>query len=128
MNASIQAKDTLPKEVYTWLLEAYDPIHKPLHTLPMLISIIFSGMLPRCFPPSDVSTEGITYMPQLANMLTNMPWESRNKRGATITPPFIITIMDPESPFHRCKDPSRKKMFINKHMSTPRPYTLHSQD
>ncbi|KAG6373976.1 hypothetical protein JVT61DRAFT_4603 [Boletus reticuloceps] len=49
MNASIQAKDTLSKEAYTWLLEAYDPIHKPLHTLAMLISIIFSGMVPRCF-------------------------------------------------------------------------------
>ncbi|KAG6370418.1 hypothetical protein JVT61DRAFT_12030 [Boletus reticuloceps] len=127
-NASIQAKDTLSKEVYTWLPEAYDPVNKPLHALTKLISIVFSGMLPRCFPPSDFSTEGITHMPQLADILANMPWESCDKRGATIAPPFItmittfiIAIMDPESPFHRCKDLSCKKMFISKHSEYPSP-------
>ncbi|KAG6373977.1 hypothetical protein JVT61DRAFT_4605 [Boletus reticuloceps] len=102
-NTSIQAKDTLSKEVYTWLPEAYDPINKPLHALAMVISFVFSGMLPMCFPPTDFSTE---------------------EKGATIAPPFItmvmtfiIAVMDPELPFHRCKDPSLKKIFMSKHMS-----------
>ncbi|KAF8137039.1 hypothetical protein EV363DRAFT_1293421 [Boletus edulis] len=35
-NASIQAKNTLLKEVYMWLSEVYDPINKPLHSLTMM--------------------------------------------------------------------------------------------
>ncbi|KAG6373140.1 hypothetical protein JVT61DRAFT_6750 [Boletus reticuloceps] len=123
-NASIQAKDTLSKEVYTWLPEAYDPINKPLHTLAMVISLVFLGMLPMCFPQTYFSTEGVTSMPRLTNMLTNMPWVSHEKKGATIASPFItmvstfiIAVMDPESPFHICKDPSLKKIFMSKHTS-----------
>lgn len=121
-NASVQNKDTLSKEVYLWLPEAYDPIGKPLHALAMVISLVFAGMLPKVFAPSDFSTEGITSMPQLADMLANMPWEGREKKGTTESPPFItmvtafiIAIMDKGSPFHRCNEPAHKKAFISKH-------------
>ncbi|KAG6369299.1 hypothetical protein JVT61DRAFT_15481 [Boletus reticuloceps] len=123
-NASIQAKDTLSKEVYMWLPEAYDSINKPLHALTMVISLVFLGMLPMCFPLLDFSTEGVTSMPRLTDMVANMPWALREKKGATIAPPFItmvttfiITVMDPKSPFHKCKDPACKKTFVSKHTS-----------
>ncbi|KAF8121160.1 hypothetical protein EV363DRAFT_1302449 [Boletus edulis] len=123
-NASIQPKDTLSKDVYTWLPETYDPINKPLHALAMVISLVFSGMLPMCFPQTNFSAEGVTSMPRLADMLANMPWVSREKKGATIPGPFItmvtafiIALMDPESPFHICQDPSLKRIFVSKHTS-----------
>ncbi|KAG6372835.1 hypothetical protein JVT61DRAFT_7258 [Boletus reticuloceps] len=120
--STFQAKDTLSKDVYTWLPEAYNPLNKSLHALAVVISLVFSGMLPMCFPLSDFSTEGVTSMPQLANL----PWESCDKRGITVVAlfitmvtTFIIAIMDSESPFHKCKDMSCKKTFVSKHSECP---------
>jgi hypothetical protein len=105
----------------------YDPISDPLHAMAMVIPLVFVGMLPRVFPPTDLPQD--SDMRSLATKMANMPWEERSKKGVshggpfvTMVSTFVIAMMDLSSLLMKCvlteKAESRADevgCFFNKH-------------
>jgi hypothetical protein len=132
LNASLPNKKSngrkhLCTETYEWVKSVYDPISDPLHAMAMVISLVFVGMLPRVFPPTDLPQD--SDMRSLATKMANMPWEERSKKGVshggpfvTMVSTFVIAMMDLSSPLMKCvlaeKAESRAdevRYFFNKH-------------
>ena len=112
LNASLPKKKSNSEkhfcmETYEWAKSIYDPVSNPLHALAMVISLIFVGMLPRVFPPTNLPQD--TDMRSLATKLANMSWEERTKKGVshagpfmTMVSTFVIAMMDNSSPLMQC--------------------------
>ncbi|KAG6370411.1 hypothetical protein JVT61DRAFT_12133 [Boletus reticuloceps] len=104
--ASIQHRDTFGLEVYQWVQANCNLTNNPLHAIALFISHIFAGVIPRVFPPRALGAPKNSTPTQLANHVTNLPWEERReKKGAAQAPPFItmvstfiIAVMDELSP------------------------------
>lgn len=132
LNASLPKKKSngeehLCTETYEWAKNVYDPTSNPLHALAMVISLVFVGMLPRVFPPTNLPQD--TDMRSLANKMASMSWEERSKKGVshagpfvTMVSTFVMAMMDDSSPLMECmlgdgagSRSDEVKDFFNKH-------------
>ncbi|KAG6371718.1 hypothetical protein JVT61DRAFT_9063 [Boletus reticuloceps] len=132
--ASIPHGDDFCREVYDWVRMNIDLTNNPLHAIALFISHVFAGMRPHIFPPRTLGALKNSTPSQLANHVSNLPWETRpEKKGASLPQPFItmvstfvIAVMDDRSPLARALQdihvnsatPSQKtdvKLFYDKH-------------
>lgn len=112
LNASLpkarsDGRKHLCTETYEWARATYDPTTNPVHALGMVASLVFVGMLPRVFPPTNLPQDGD--MRSLATKLANMGWEERSKKGVshagpfvTMVSTFVMAMMDETSPVMQC--------------------------
>ncbi|KAG2030241.1 hypothetical protein BDR03DRAFT_1017336 [Suillus americanus] len=91
-------------DTYNYVQTTFNPL-VPIHHLSLIVSIAFSGLVPRVYAPT-FQKAGIPKEPhQLATYIRNLEWVSRPKRGGvnadpfiTMVTTFIIALYDPESP------------------------------
>ncbi|KAG1721838.1 hypothetical protein EDB19DRAFT_1917044 [Suillus lakei] len=102
--ASLTSSPQYIIDTYNYVQTAFD-MSVPIHQLAVIISIAFSGLLPKVYPPKAVQAE----IPKASHLLTSyvrdLEWVSRPKKGASNPEPFvtmmstfIIALYDPESP------------------------------
>ncbi|KAG2063879.1 hypothetical protein BDR04DRAFT_1163227 [Suillus decipiens] len=91
-------------DTYNYVRTAFNP-SIPTHHLSLIVSIAFSGLVPRVYAPPFQKSAVPQQSHQLASYVRNLEWVARPKKGGVSADPFItmvttfiIALYDPQAP------------------------------